>query len=187
MNGHHLILGNLIDFISDKTIKDTHDERYRQKLARLLVLEKGYAKKEIESHVELHVKADNKQAIVWVDFIITLSLKVGMIIKYGPGSIITRHGPSLAAARIVVPYQIPIVVVSNGEDAEVLEGASGAIVARGLDAIPSRQDLKKRMQNDSFKPISKKQAEMASRIIYAFEVEGSCPCDDSVCRIKNEE
>ena len=45
MQGHHLILGELVDFISGKIIKDTHDERYRQKLAHLLVNRKGYLKK----------------------------------------------------------------------------------------------------------------------------------------------
>ena len=50
--GHHLILGELIDFITGETIQDTHDERYRQKLARLLVEHKGYVKKEIEPAVK---------------------------------------------------------------------------------------------------------------------------------------
>ena len=38
--GHHLILGELIDFITGETLQDTHDERYLQKLARLLVEQK---------------------------------------------------------------------------------------------------------------------------------------------------
>ena len=42
MDGHHLILGELDDLITGESIKDTHDERYRQRIARLLVDEKGY-------------------------------------------------------------------------------------------------------------------------------------------------
>ena len=42
MNGHHLILGELTDTITRETLADTHDERQRQKLARLLVEKKGY-------------------------------------------------------------------------------------------------------------------------------------------------
>ena len=45
MAGHHLILGEITDFITGKTIEDTHDERYRQKIAKFLVNEKGYDKK----------------------------------------------------------------------------------------------------------------------------------------------
>ena len=37
MNGHHLILGELTDYITGETLKDTHDERYRQQIARRLI------------------------------------------------------------------------------------------------------------------------------------------------------
>jgi len=37
MTGHHLILGELDDLITGERVKDTHDERYRQKIARLLI------------------------------------------------------------------------------------------------------------------------------------------------------
>jgi hypothetical protein len=47
MNDHHLILGQLVDFITGRIIADTHDERYRQKIARLLVETKGYRKADI--------------------------------------------------------------------------------------------------------------------------------------------
>ena len=118
MKGHHLILGELVDFITGETIRDTHDERYRQKLARLLVELKGYSKKEIKPRRELRVSAGEKNAMIKIDFEINVSGKIDMIIKYGPGSLITRHRPALAASRLVAPYQIPIVVVTNGEDAD---------------------------------------------------------------------
>ncbi|MCP4369667.1 MAG: type I restriction enzyme HsdR N-terminal domain-containing protein, partial [Deltaproteobacteria bacterium] len=54
-SGHHLILGKLVDFITGETIQDTHDERYRQKLARLLVEKKGYTKNDIKPRFELSV------------------------------------------------------------------------------------------------------------------------------------
>ena len=122
MNGHHLILGQLSDFITGRTLNDTHDERYRQKIARLLVERKGYLKNDIETRKDLLVEAGDKRAIVKIDFLINLSGRTCMIIKYGPGSLITRRRPALAAARLLAPYQIPVAVVTNGEDAEVLEG-----------------------------------------------------------------
>ena len=64
MNGHQLILGELVDFVTGETLKDTHDERYRQKIARLLVNQKGYLKTDIEPRKELLVKADAKKAIL---------------------------------------------------------------------------------------------------------------------------
>ena len=58
MNGHHLILGELRDFITGATLKDTHDERYRQKIARLLINRKGYRSTDIEPRKALPVQAE---------------------------------------------------------------------------------------------------------------------------------
>jgi len=183
MNGHHLILGELVDFITGKPLADTHDERYRQKLARLLVNHKGFSKREIQSDFKLKIRADQKKAIVPIDFVISLAGKICMIIKYGPGSLVTRHRSALAAARLVAKYQIPIVAVTNGEKADILLGETGKVHAQGLASIPGRQDLLARMQDFRITPISGKQAEMESRIVYCYEVDDSCPCDDTVCRL----
>ena len=106
-----------------------------------------------------------------------------MIIKYGPGSLVTRRRPALAASRLMAPYQIPVVVVTNGESAEILDGANGQVHALGLDSIPSRPELVRQIQSASFAPISKHRAEMESRILYAYDVDDSCPCDDTICRL----
>ncbi len=181
MAGHHLILGKLVDFITGDIIEDTHDERYRQKLARLLVEKKGYHKKEIEPRFELLVKAGKNQAIVKVDFVINISGKICMIVRYGPGSLVTRYRPALAASRLVAPYQIPVVVVTNGEEAAVLDGETGNVISSGLDSIPLKFELPKRVAKSDFKSVAADRAELESRIIYTFEVDGSCPCDDTIC------
>jgi hypothetical protein len=183
MNGHHLILGELEDFITGETIKDTHDERYRQKIARLLVNQKGYLKADIEPRRKLIVKAGNFSALLKIDFVINLSDRACMIIKFGPGSIVTRRRPVLAASRILASYQIPIAVVTNGEDAEILEGPSGKVLSQGLETIPSRSMLQRIAEDNNFKSISEKRAEIESRIIYCFEVDGSCPCDEDICML----
>lgn len=181
--GHHLILGELIDFITDETIQDTHDERYRQKLARLLVEDKGYIKPEIESRCDILVKAEDKQAMVKIDFKVVLSGRIGMIIKYGPGSLVTRRRSALALSRLASSYQVPIAVVTNGEHAEIVEGATGSVISFGLESIPEKSQLIEMIKQAPFNRISTRQAEMESRIVYAFEIDGSCPCDDTICRL----
>ncbi len=183
MDGHHLILGELADYITGETLKDTHDERYRQKIARLLVNQKGYLKADITPRAGLLIKAGDNKAIIKIDFKISVAGRAGMLIKYGPGSLVTRERPALAASRLLAPYQIPIVVVTNGEDAEILDGASGQVTHQGLESIPSRQELIGLVEDKAFEPISTDRSEMESRIIYAFEVNGSCPCDDTICRL----
>lgn len=183
MNGHHLILGELTDFITGETLKDTHDERYRQKIARLLIRQLGYLKADIEPRKALVVRADDKKAALIIDFAITLAGKTDMVLKYGPGSLVTRRRAVLAVSRLIVPYQVPVAVITNGQDAEIINGTSGEVTASGLDSIPSKADLTRMAAGETFAPISDQQAEMESRILYCYEVDDRCECDDDVCRL----
>ncbi len=183
MQGHHLLLGELDDFITGETIQDTYDERYRQKIARLLVRHKGYLVSDIEPRKSLLLQAGENRAIIKIDFSIKISERICMIIKYGPGSLVTRRRSLLAASRILAPYQIPIAVVTNGEDAEILSGSSAKVLSRGLDTIPSKADLIQVAAGDGFKEIPAERAAMESRILYCFEVDDSCPCDETICKI----
>lgn len=183
MNGHHLILGELSDYITGERLTETHDERYRQKLARFLVEKKGYFKSDLQPRLPLTVQAGRNRAVVKVDLAVALGDRLAMIIRFGPGSIVTRQRPALAASRLLAPYQIPVVVVTNGEDADILDGATGQVVGRGLDGLPERAALLKTIAAGAFSPISPQRAQKESRLLYAYEVDGCCPCDDSICRL----
>ncbi len=183
MHGHHLILGQVADFITGEILIETHDERYRQRIARLLVDQEGYSKEEIRPRKNLVITAGKKRAIIKIDFVISVAGLVGMIIKYGPGSLVTRQRPALAASRLLTGYLIPVVVVTNGEDANVLNGSHGKLMSVGLDSIPSRQKLLSIIDNHDLQPISKERAVLESRIVYTFEVDGACPCDNTICHL----
>jgi len=183
MAGHHLILGELVDYITGEVLNDTHDERYKQKIARFLVDKKGYLKKDITPRFDLLAQANNKRAIVKVDFLITLKNRICVMVKYGPGSLVTRYRPSLAASRLVAPYQVPVIIVTNGENADILDGKSGNMIASGFESIPTRHGLSQKISEYEFDEISPHRAKQESRILYAFEVDGSCPRDDTVCKI----
>jgi len=184
MQGHHLILGQLDDFLTGETLKDTHDERYRQQVGRLLVLRKGYLKSDIEPRKKLIVRAGEHRAAIKIDFLINLAGKSRMVIKYGPGSIVTRRRPLVAISRVLTPYQIPVAVVTNGEDAEVIDGSTGRVLSRGLESIPSKSQLIDMTSGNQPEPIEAGRADMESRIVYCFEVDGSCPCDEDICKLE---
>ncbi|MDX1707523.1 MAG: type I restriction enzyme HsdR N-terminal domain-containing protein, partial [Desulfobacterales bacterium] len=178
MNAHHLILGRLTDTITGEILKDTHDERHRQKIARLLVDQKGYAKTDIEPRKALVVGAGDKRAVLKVDFIIRLAQQISMVIKYGPGSLVTRRRSALAISRLIAPYQVPVVVITNGRDAEIVNGPTGEVTGTGLEAIPSKKDLERQVSGKILQPVTAHQAEMESRILYCHEVDDSCECDE---------
>jgi hypothetical protein len=183
MNTHHLVLGTLTDFLTGEEIADTHDERYRQKIARFLVTEKGYLKPDITGGNRLTVGASGKKAVIPVDFLVSVAGRAMMLVKYGPGSIITRHRPAVAAARVAAPHQIPVVVVTNGEEADILCGRSGKVTGSGFPAIPRREELLAAAGTEP-ETVCDKRKELEYRILYAFEVDGSCPCDSDIFRIE---
>jgi hypothetical protein len=104
-----------------------------------------------------------------------------MVVKYGPGSLVTRRRAVLAVSRLIAPYQVPVAVITNGQDAEVINGRSGDVTASGLESIPSKANLTKMAAGETFAPISDQRAEMESRILYCYEVDDRCECDDDIC------
>ncbi len=182
-NPHHLVLGMLNDYLTGKEMPDTHDERYRQKIARHLVETAGFSKNDISSNIPLTITADHRKASLKIDFMVRLENKNVVMIKYAPGSLVTRRISTLALSRVASPYQIPYVIITNGEDAEIIDGDSGELLFEGILKLPDRDMINKNIVNFSFNPIQKKMFEQASRIAFACEIDGACPCDTDVCEI----
>jgi hypothetical protein len=181
--GHHLILGTLTDMVTGRRLPDTHDERYRQKVARLLLTQKRFRRSDIDPHRKLVLAAGQKRASIHVDFVVQIHERVLMIVKYGPGSLVSRHRSALGISRLLEPYQIPVVVVTNGETADILDGSTGKPTAHGLPAIPTRDDLSARAAAAAFEVLSPERREKEARIVFALEIDDSCPCDETICRI----
>lgn len=59
-NPHHLVMGVLTDYLTGETVPDTHDERFRQKIARHLVQVCGYGKKQIVSRKQVIITTGKK-------------------------------------------------------------------------------------------------------------------------------
>lgn len=185
-NDHHLILGELEDILTGRILPDTHDERYRQKICEMLLNTKGFAKEDIQGRFIHELKAGKQTAQVKIDFLIHHKTSAVCLIKYAPGSLVTRRLSTLALSRTLVPYQIPIIAVTNGEDAEVIDGDTGNVMSQGLTTIPTLESIKVKYKSFSFKPISPGVFNQASRIAFACEVDGACPCDTDICILEGE-
>lgn len=180
--GRKRILGKTIDFITGREITDTDDERYRQKLAHFLVEKKGYSKEDVEVKHRLEMIIEDMKVLSMVDFIIKIKEKSCIVIKYGPGSLVTRERPALAIARILESYPIPLTVVTNGEDAEILDTISGKVIATGIDSIPDKNKILDQFKDIPLKHLSPKQIDAEKRILSAYDwLEHSLECDDDWC------
>lgn len=179
MGKKHYVFGELTDFITGKTVVDTDDERDRQKIAKYLVRDKGFLKNEIESGAELPVSIDGDSDTVNIDFIIRLQGRVVMIVKYGPGSIVSRERPALSAARLLEPYIVPHIVVTNGQDVVIMDAHSGKIVGKGFEKIPSKTEIEAQLEHMKFPALSENRVDKEKRILFCMEVLSNrdCECD----------
>lgn len=178
-------MGELQDFITGQLLPDTHDERYRQRIARLLVEAKGFRRDDIHPRIPIDLKIDSRSARIRMDFVVKLHNRMVLLIKYGPGSLVTRHQVAFAASRLLAPYGIPYSLVTNGEDAHWLDNVDRSLKASGLGGIWDRPTLERHLPKSPSPRVSPRQAELATRILMAYEVDGRCPCDDTVCDFDN--
>ena len=177
---HHMIYGNLVDYVTGEPLVDTDDERYRQKLARLLVEERGFSKSELTMRRRIETLFAKQFVASKIDIVVSIGDQRVMVLRYGPGSLVTRERPAIAAARVLEENQIiPLVVVTNGEDAELLSARTGKVLETGLDAIPTREAVVVQLPGLDFTPVAPERREPELRILNAFDVETCCaggPC-----------
>jgi len=171
-----MVYGALRDFLTGEELPDTDDERVRQRLARMLVEELGFAREELEPRLVIETSFNDLYVRSLIDLTARVEGKRLFILRYGPGSLVTREKPGLAAARILEPgYRIPYVVVTNGRDAEFLESGKGRVLAQGLAAIPDRGRAAELLEEAVFEPYDDPLLrEKARRILNVFDLEVCC-------------
>jgi hypothetical protein len=175
-SGHHIVYGTLRDYLTGEELPDTDDERCRQELARLLVEDLGYAPAELEPRLAVDTEFNNRPVRSLIELTVRLQGRRLMIIRYGPGSLVTRERPAIAAARLLDPdYRIPLAVVTNCRDAELLDTLTGKVLACGMQAIPDRRVASAMLREADFNPFpDPARREREARILNVFDEEVCC-------------
>ncbi|AGF77709.1 hypothetical protein UWK_01141 [Desulfocapsa sulfexigens DSM 10523] len=175
---HHMVYGTLRDFITGEELVDTDDERIRQDLSRMMVEKLGYNKEELEPRCFIETLFNRQFVRSNIELAVTLKGfgKKFLVIRYGAGSLVSRERSAIAAARVLEKsYQIPLAVVTNGRDAELLDTATKEVLATGMEAIPTRNRAEKMLAELEFRaPAEGKKREGEMRILNAFDVEVCC-------------
>ena len=176
VSSHHRVYGSLRDYLTGEELTDTDDERNRQQLARMMVEEKGYAKEDLEPRRFIETFFSAQFIRSTIELTVSLEEKRFMIIRYGPGSLVTRERSAIAAARVLEEqYQIPLAVVTNGRDAELLDTATGQVLATGMEAIPDYRQARELLPTLVFRErMEGKKRERELRILNTFDVEICC-------------
>ncbi len=175
-HSHHLVYGTLQDYLTGEELVDTDDERIRQQLSRMMVEDLGYHRHELEPRHCIETLFTRNFVRSVIDLTVRIDGRQAMIVRYGPGSLVSRERSALAAARVLnSDYQIPLAVVTNGRDALVLDTATGKTVAEGMTAIPRREQLLARLPSLVFLPLQEETKRMREkRILNAFDLERCC-------------
>lgn len=181
MGNKHLVFGTATDFITGKTVLDTPDERIRQKIARFLVKDRGFAKKEIKTRIYLPIEVDNDLDGVTVDFTVVLDGRTMMVVMFGPGDIVSRQRPALAVARLLEPFIVPFAVISNGVDAYTMDSVSGKVTGQGLFSIPTKNSLLEAARSEQKQTITDSRRQKEARILFCMDVLTRRECDSFSC------
>ncbi|MEA2116157.1 MAG: type I restriction enzyme HsdR N-terminal domain-containing protein [Thermodesulfobacteriota bacterium] len=177
--GHHLVYGTLKDYLTGEELTDTDDERVRQNLEKMMVEEKGFARQDLEPRLTIETTFNKIFVRSIIDLTVSVAGKRLFVLRYGPGSLVTREKPALAAARVLdKEYCIPLAVVTNGRDAELLETVTGKVLATGMEAIPNREQAGKLIGKYSCNPPADEAVrERTLRVLNAFDLEVCCRDD----------
>jgi len=173
---HHLVYGSLNDYLTGEELTDTDDERIRQQISRLMVEERGYNREELKPRLYIETLFTRNFVKSTIDLTVELEHKQFMIIRYGPGSLVSRERSALAAARVLNDaYRIPLAVVTNGRDALLLDTLTTKALDQGMRAIPDRKRALEMLPSLIFLPPQDEEKRLREkRILNAFDLERCC-------------
>ena len=160
----------IADFITGEMVPDIGAEANRQDVERFLVNEKGFSKEDIEVDVDIELVIAGEPYKSQIDIVVSVAGKRYMAIKCAAASLGSREREIIAASRLLESHQIPISVVSDGKTAIVLDTVSGKKLGEGLNAVPSKDDLKEKSNSSEFIPLSAERLEKEKLIFRSYDV-----------------
>lgn len=175
-HSHHLVYGTLSDYLNGEELTDTDDERIRQQISVMMVEELGYRREELTPRRYIETLFTRNFVRSVIDLTITLDDRQVMIVRYGPGSLVSRERSAVAAARVLNnAYRIPLAVVTNGRSSLLLDTINGKVIDDSEDALPSREKLLMMLPSLKFLPPQDEDKKVREkRILNAFDLERCC-------------
>lgn len=147
-----------------------NEEWIRKKILAHILWTKDYLLEEIEEEVPFILDTGQEVFDLKVSLVVRLKGRRVLMIKCGPGSILARERAALAQARLLdETHQIPLTVVTNGQEAILLDTLTGETLACGADVVPDRDRLLSWMEKLEFRALPEKRQGMEKRILAAFE------------------
>ncbi len=171
MEDESIVREKKIVAILDREVEDGENlaAMARKTIEYLLLEKKGYQSGEVRKNLVFEVVLDKETVCSFVDFLVTLEGKKAMTVKCSSGSLSSRERQAVAAARLLDSPPVPIAVVADPVNAEVLDTMTGKVIGEGFGAIPVREQLVKMLAEKELKALSPERIEKEKRILLAFD------------------
>lgn len=182
---HEVSLGyTLEDYLTGKTLEATTYEDLRQAIARLLVEHKGYPKAALLSRQVLKFTVQGNQFETMIDFVVLdNNSKPLLVIQFCAGEIETFVREALALARLLPDGPAPFALVTDTQQALLVECQKGQIIKQGAYlAIPTWSELMTLAKEEPDFELDSQRADREQRILYALRGL-SCSCREAGCKI----
>lgn len=161
----------ITDYITGKPVRNIGPESGRQIFEKFLVEKKGFDKKDIRIDEEIIVQFKGEDYVSVIDLIVFCGDRAVMAATCVAGSIGSYEREILAGARLVYDYQIPMAISTDARDAVVMDTLTGKIIAKGLEGIPSKNEILDRISDFEFPPLDENRKEREMIIYRSFNLE----------------
>ena len=162
----------ITDFITGREMPNTGSEMNRQAVERFLIEEKGFIKEDIKVDTDISLDISGEAYFSQIDLIICIQEKRVVLFKCCSGSIGSYERETLAAARLLDKYQIPLSVVSDGKTAIILDTISGKKLSEGLESIPSKQEIRNLFKTIKFTAYPEEKRDREKLIFRSYDQMG---------------
>ncbi len=137
----------ITDFITGQKVPNVGAEENRQKVELFLVNSKGYRKSDIEVNLPIAFSVQNQVYESCLDLVVSVNGRRFMVIKCAAGSLGSREREAIAAARILETAPLPLAVVSDGDQAIVLDPITGQRLGNSMEDIPTPSIALEKIKN----------------------------------------
>ena len=154
---------------AEEQVEITQLKGIKQKVWEILTKEKKFNPGEIEIDPEFRLRLSDCEATVSIDFIINFPSASFMVIKCASSAIESWERYVISFARVIKDYQIPYAVVTDGDNARIIDVLTVSLVSESIKNLLNRQEALDKMKDFKKIPCLVNSLEREKRIIYAFE------------------
>lgn len=169
---------DIVDLVTGRLLPYHDDEYIRQSAEKLLIEKLGWPRERIGVEYRHSLEVCCEPFEVRADLVLMADQAPALVMRTSRGSLVSREKETIATARLIHDPIVPLSMVFNGDDAELLNSKTSKVIATDLDAVPGPERLARLLAEIPPHHASQEEIEKAAKVYSAFAFI-QCP---GVCR-----